>query len=343
MWWSRDPAPTPSSKCSHLLKILDRAPDTDASRRRPRRAPPWDDLRQRPDRATTEHHEPKDRHQCDVSHCRRSCSPPRCRWSSRSRALLALTVRADFHEIGRAERSAELGGMWTPLSDALSAIEHGGRRRLHRPPRRRRPRSTPAAPAPTRRWPRSPQPSTSSALRRRRGHARHRCPDRRARRPHRCRRRRRDERHLEPDRPARVVRRRPPASSCRSVSCSRPMSDDADLGSELLAVVRLAGGPPRRRPRSSTPPRRWNTVYDDVTVLDRGPQLRYTELEVGAHRVRDHRPRTSGRTQYRQSGFAAAITDYRTQLDSVLARRRAAARCASSTSTGFSTLVRATA
>ena len=37
-------------------------------------------------------------------------------------ALLALTVRADLSEVSRAERSAQLGGMWAPISAALGSI-----------------------------------------------------------------------------------------------------------------------------------------------------------------------------------------------------------------------------
>lgn len=38
-------------------------------------------------------------------------------------ALLALTVRADLSEISRAQRSEELGGVWAPLSNALGLME----------------------------------------------------------------------------------------------------------------------------------------------------------------------------------------------------------------------------
>jgi signal transduction histidine kinase len=248
-------------------------------------------------------------------------------------ALLTLTVRADFHEISRAERSADLGGMWTPLSNALGAIEQevtdGYTARLVDESaldagRTRTDQALAEVSAAVNQLGLGAAAATHATD---------------AQIAVRAGRTAADGIAAMNGTSSRIDPLESYESAARqlvSVGQLLPaVSDDADLGSELLAVVRLA----EARLAATTvihATTRWNTVYDDVTVLTEA-RTAYTQLEAVLAEF-ETTAKDEWALEYRNSGYAAAITDYRTQLDSVV---RAAGRgeVRQFDVAGFSTLV----
>ncbi len=247
-------------------------------------------------------------------------------------SLLALTVRADLDEIGRAERSADLGGMWTPLSGALGAIERevadGYTARLADEGAIDTGRAaTDAALA-----------DVSAAVNQLGLGAAAATHATDAQIAVRAGRTAADGAALMNGTSRIDPLQSYEAAARQLVSIGQllpAVSDDADLGSQLLVVVRLAEA---RLAATSVihATTRWNTDPTDSAVLTEA-RGSYTQLEAVLAEF-EATARDGWALEYRNSGFAAAITDYRTQLDTVI---RAADRgeVRAFDVAGFSTLI----
>lgn len=232
-------------------------------------------------------------------------------------ALLALTVRADFREIQGAERSSDLGAMWTPLSGALGAIERevadGYTARLTDDAVIDAGRAaTDAALAEVAAevnhlglGAAATTHATDAQIAVRTGRT---AADGAAAMGGTTR--------IDP-----LESYEAAARQLVSIGQLLPaVSGDTDLGAELLAVVRLAEG----RLAATTvlhSTTRWNTSPDDPTVLTEA-RTAYTQLEAVLAEF-EATAKDDWALEYRESGWPVKVTDYRTQLDAVI---RAASR-----------------
>lgn len=232
-------------------------------------------------------------------------------------ALLALTVRSDFREIQGAERSSDLGAMWTPLSGALGAVEQevadGYTSRLT---------DETAIDA--------GRAATDAALAQVAAEVNHlglgaaaatHATD--AQIAVRAGRTAADGAAMMNGTTRIDPLESYEAAARQLVSIGQllpAVSGDADLGSELLAVVRLA----EARLAGTTvlhATTRWNNTHDDATVLTEA-RTAYTQLETVLAEF-EATAKDDWALQYRSSGWPDQVTDFRTQLDSVI---RAASR-----------------
>ncbi len=228
-------------------------------------------------------------------------------------ALLALTVRADLGEVSRAERSAQLGGLWAPISSALGSIEQevadGYIDRL----------PDVAAIDAGRATTDQALADVAAAVNQLGLGAAATSHATDAQIDVRTGRTAADGVAMMNSTSSRIDPLESYESASRqlvSIGQLLPaVSDDAALGSDLLAVVRLSEA---RLAASSVlhTTARWNDDPSDPTVLTRA-RASYTQLESVLAEF-EATARENWAAEYRTSGFALAITDYRTQLDSVI-------------------------